>query len=92
MESSPWLRCDCGKMHITTYVSRTSMCKCGLYLYPQIKLRPVREMQVVPLEEPPNISFIMAKGNDEAEWERVHGEGLSDEQADKLLRAIEDVD
>lgn len=38
MEIVPWTRCECGKMHVTTYVTNRSTCVCGRLIKPQIKI------------------------------------------------------
>lgn len=33
MDLSPFMRCECGKLHLRTFVSVTTLCKCGRNLW-----------------------------------------------------------
>ena len=39
MRVNPWMRCSCGKLHVATFVSRTTVCNCGLSLREQFVVR-----------------------------------------------------
>ncbi len=33
MELVPFITCECGKLHATTYITVTSLCTCGVNLW-----------------------------------------------------------
>jgi hypothetical protein len=39
MKVNPWFKCECGKVHIATFVGWDTVCKCGRKLQPQIPIR-----------------------------------------------------
>ena len=36
MQNNPWFRCECGKIHVVTYLWMDSKCSCGRLLKPQL--------------------------------------------------------
>ena len=39
MKINPWFRCECGKLHVGTFVGPMTKCKCGANLYKQMHIR-----------------------------------------------------
>jgi hypothetical protein len=39
MKVNPWMKCECGKIHVSTFIRQDTLCKCGARLYPQIPVR-----------------------------------------------------
>lgn len=36
MKLNPFMRCECGKIHIVTFVSKTTKCTCGRELWRRV--------------------------------------------------------
>lgn len=40
MRLNPFFRCHCGKIHVVSHITLTTVCRCGLSLYEQVWINP----------------------------------------------------